>query len=188
MKSFLKCLLQKENKIVPKKKVVLVVGHHRLAMGARAFNGIPEYEYWSEVCERVSENIDNRDICEVVYRDGTNIAGAIMRAAELSPNIIIECHFNAFNGQAHGAESLVTHPTTIASEFLEGWCRHAELRSRGLKVVSNGQAGFTSVNTMKQLGVEGFLFEAFFGDNPDDYRPMGVVEEYLTEWILKLNE
>ena len=162
------------------KRVALVVGHEQRAQGARAFNGISEYDYWSQVAESVNSQKKN---VQVFYRDGTNISGAIDRAADWQPDLIIELHFNAFNKVAHGSEILCTESTPLMQDFLRSWCEYARLRNRGVKPITRGMAGYASVSRMAQRGISGFLFEGFFGDNPNDYRSKKVAADFLVMWI-----
>lgn len=174
---------------LPKRPVIaLVPGHSLVAQGAIAHNGITEFQKWSETAQRVYENINNKNICVTADRNGTNIRGAIDRAVDQGADIIIELHFNFFDGEAHGAEILVRFPCDLAQSFLDQWCSYAKLRNRGVKVVSRNQPGFASVDQIELRGRKGFLFEAFFGDNPSDYRDMDTVVNFLTNWIIKTHE
>ena len=165
-------------------RVALVVGHTATARGARSVIGIQEYDYFKEVCEIVLAELKT-DKVKMFLRDGRGIAQTIDAAANWGADVIIELHFNAFNGTAHGAEILIPQGTTnaLGADFLAKWCEFAKLRNRGVKTVTRTQPGGTSVFTINARKRQGFLWETFFGDTISDFRDQETVAEFLCEWI-----
>jgi hypothetical protein len=170
------------------KRIALVVGHEATAAGARNVKGNQEYFYFRAICEKLERDFPSH--IKMFLRDGRTISQTINAAANWGAEIIIECHYNAFNGTAQGAEILIAKGArrTIATEFLAQWCEFADLKNRGVKEVTLAQAGGRSVETMNFHKVEGGLVEFFFGDTPTDYRSPEMVYDFLKNWIKQIKE
>jgi N-acetylmuramoyl-L-alanine amidase len=154
--------------------LVVVVGHERKAPGAAFALGGNEYHYNSEVASKMKSYADQKYPnmkVEVVFRDGVGISGAYKKAKALNPDACIELHYNAFNKQAFGTETLTSvedkdqkFAKIIQAKCCEVFERHGQ--SRGLKVLSRGGRGGQSLYGMP--GSANCLVEPFFGDNPDE--------------------
>lgn len=169
-----------EQKPIPKMpKIALVRGHKKSAPGASAANGVSEYDYYGAVLPRVVERTENT---REFLRDGTDIEGAIRNAADWGADIIIEFHFNAYNGKAAGAEAWIYNESqrAIASDLLVDWLNYSSKSNRGIK---KGARATTSTRAMYQNGVPGCLFEPGFFDNPADYVEPQVMQRFLIKWI-----
>jgi hypothetical protein len=170
------------------KKIALVVGHEAAAAGAKNVKGNQEYFYFRAICEKLERDFSGS--VKMFLRDGRTISQTINAAANWGAEIVIECHYNAFNGTAQGAEILIAKGAkrTIATDFLAQWCELADLKNRGVKEVTLAQAGGRSVETMSFHKVEGGLMEFFFGDTPTDYRSPEMVYDFLKNWIKQIKE
>ena len=170
--------------VVPRKglKIGLVVGHEAKAKGAWNYNKTEqEYDYFKEVLSRVVSKTENT---AMFLRDGTSIRGAIDKAASWGADIIIEFHWNSFNGKAQGSEALsFSVSNELAREFLVAWCNETGLVNRGVKQRTAKQAGYTSVQRIHERVRQGFLWEAFFGDEAKSFQDKETVVDFLVRWI-----
>lgn len=155
-------------------KLVVVVGHERAAQGAGLHGGGSEYIYNSKVALLMQNYAAGRHpgiLVDVVFRDGVGIGGAYAAAKRKNPDACIELHFNAFNGQAKGTETLCSledKDKVFANLIQSAICRvfNREGHSRGVKVISRAARGGQSVYALP--GFANCLVEPFFGDNPSE--------------------
>jgi len=163
-------------------RIGFVRGHEAKAQGAQSNGGLSEYDYWGKVLpEVVRRTVETKEF----LRNGTNIRGAIRNALGWKPDIIIELHFNAYNKSVNGAEVLICDNSQrqIANDLLGAWLVFSNKSNRGVKMKSSGDAGYASVDEMRRGGVQGCLFEPFFGDNPNDYVEPEIMIEFLVEFV-----
>lgn len=149
----------------------IVVGHERKAPGADFKLGGSEYDFNSDIAARVKEYAGRKypNIkVEIIYRDGVGISGAYRKAKALKVDACIELHFNAYNGQAQGTETLCTSDYEdrkfagfIHSKICAVFQRAGQ--SRGVKALPRSARGGQSLYAM--TGVPNCLVEPFFGDN-----------------------
>lgn len=155
-------------------RLVVVVGHEKAAAGAGLHGGGSEYSYNSKVAEIMKGYAANRYpnvLVDIVLRDGIGIGGAYVKAKRLNPDACIELHFNAFNGQAQGSETLCSleeKDKFFANIIQSAQCKVFERLglSRGVKVISRAARGGQSVYALP--GFANCLVEPFFGDNPTE--------------------
>ena len=101
----------------PKLKVGLFVGHNR-GTGATAIDGSDEWESRKKVAEAAAILLSEGGYqVHVIFRNGTLGYATAMRehgrtASKLNLDLAIELHFNAFDGEAHGAEIIVASQST----------------------------------------------------------------------------
>ena len=169
--------------VIPRKglKIGLIVGHEMSARGAWNYNKTEqEYDYFKEVLSQVASRTEST---AMFLRDGTSIRGAIDKAASWGADIIIEFHWNAYNGQVQGSEALsFSVSNELAREFLVAWCNETGLTNRGVKQRTAKQAGYTSVQRIHDRVRQGFLWEAFFGD-AKGFQDKETVIDFLVKWI-----
>lgn len=170
--------------IIPRKglKIAFVVGHEMSAKGAWNYDKTEqEYDFFKDVLSQV---VSRTESTAMFLRDGTSIRGAIDKAAAWGADIIIECHWNAFNGIVQGSEALsFSASNELAREFLVAWCNDTGLFNRGVKKRTAKQAGYTSVQRIHDRVRQGFLWEAFFGDEPKGFQNREVVINFLIKWV-----
>ena len=163
-------------------RIGFVRGHEAKAQGARMQNGLFEYGYWGKVLPEVVRRTTKT---KEFLRDGTTIRGAIRRALGWKPDILIEFHGNGYDTFVNGAEVLICDNSQrqIANDLLGAWLIFSNKSNRGVKMKSRGDAGYASVDEMRRGGVQGCLFEPFFGDNPNDYVEPEIMIEFLVEFV-----
>lgn len=153
-------------------KLAIVVGHEKKRPGATLYGGGSEYDYNSQLAELIKEFSPELGIeTSIIYRDGIGIGGAYRKVAELNPDCAVELHFNAFNGIAHGTETLCSpaqHDKDLAFEVQSAMCLvfNRPGLSRGVKVLAKGDRGSQSVYALGATA--NCLVEPFFGDNPQE--------------------
>lgn len=164
--------------------LALVIGHTRKRSGATGTYPISasEYEFNQGVADLVARFGESRGHrVATFYRDIIGIEGAYQQAAEWEPDAVIELHFNAFNGQVKGTETLYSDTDdakrVMEKEFAEivqrELCRVFNRKGkedRGIKnrPLSRGERGYWNVNQL--FGMPSILIEPFFGDNKQDAR------------------
>jgi N-acetylmuramoyl-L-alanine amidase len=170
------------------KKVALVVGHHAQAAGARGVMGIQEYFYFRSVFERLERKLTPK--VKMFLRDGRTITQTINAAANWGADVIIEGHFDAFNGSARGATVFIAAGTQspLMESFLSEWTTYANTANRGVRAIPTSQNGGTSANAIHRNGCDGGLVEFFFGDNSGDYKNQELVYDFLHQWIEKITQ
>ena len=151
----------------------IVVGHTRRAPGADSVAPIGENEYpWNvDLANRIHAECQARGVeSHIFFRDDIGISGAYAQVDDWGASCIAELHFNAFDGSAHGTETLYDKDTNPESE---GWARALQtamvetlgLRDRGVKERDPGDRGYTSLSATRTPTA---LIEPFFGDNAGD--------------------
>jgi N-acetylmuramoyl-L-alanine amidase len=160
-----------------KLRLVLIVGHEKKAPGAdlKVDGKVVghEYGYNTEIASKVTQIAKNDGRLEVhtIFRDGIGIGGAYREARELTPDCLIELHFNAFNGTASGTETLTTPDALdrtfagfVQKEVCEVFGRTG--LSRGVKILSRSDRGGGNIHSAPATA--NCLVEPFFGDNHID--------------------
>ncbi len=160
----------------PKLNVGLFVGHNR-GTGATAIDGSDEWESRKEVAEAAATLLSGEGFrAHVIYRNGQLGYAAAMRehgrtSSKLGLDLALELHFNAYNGEATGAEILVASQSsadTLGKAFVESTETHYPdqvLRSGGIKVRTSGRGHLFNAN---QRCVSG-IYEPCFGDASEWY-------------------
>ena len=153
--------------------LAIVVGHTSNSAGAYARGPINQSEYfWNkDLAERLKSECANRGVpSRIFYRDGIGIRGAYRQVKAWGAACVLELHFNAFNGSAHGTETLYDKDRNAGSKAWAQKLQDAQLdalglRDRGLKERDPGYRGYLSVSI---LDIPSALIEPFFGDNAAD--------------------
>lgn len=160
---------------VLKPVVVLIVGHERRAPGAGFALGGSEYDYNKKVALLAEEIAAKSPVLnlKVLYRDGIGISGVYKQAQKLKPDACIELHFNAFNRQASGTETLCSveaQDKELALMVQKMCCEVFERKdlSRGVKVLPRSARGGQNIYALP--GFANCLVEPFFGDNLNEAR------------------
>lgn len=182
----------------PKLKVGLFVGHNR-GTGATAIDGADEWESRKKVAEAAAKLLSEDGYqAHVIYRDGTLGYASAMRkhgrtSTRLNLDVALELHFNAFDGEAHGAEIIVaSQPTAdrLGRAFVDATAEaypDRVLRSGGVKLQRSGRGYLFNANQRCPSGI----YEPFFGDSSEWYEYANDVEKearYVTDIIKKFHE
>ena len=177
----------------PKLKVGLFVGHNR-GTGATAIDGSDEWESRKKVAEAAAALLSEEGFqAHVIFRNGQLGYAAAMRehgrtASKLGLDLALELHFNAYNGEASGAEIIVASQhaaDTLGKAFVgstETFYPDRVLRSGGVKVQTSGRGYLFNA---KQRCVSG-IYEPCFGDNTEWYEYANDVDKeasYLVDIV-----
>ena len=157
------------------KKVSIIVGHEEKAQGAMGVAPINMHEYeWNKglaallACDLMDLNIES----EIFFRDGVGILGAYTQSNKWGPLCSIELHFNAFNGQAIGSETLYNDGeewsekfAKIIQERMVFVFNRTGAHDRGANGITQFDRGYGNLSYAKCPAI---LIEPFFGDNVAD--------------------
>lgn len=157
-------------------RLALIVGHDKKAKGAFSKTiGQSEYTFNGELANIAKNYATSKGVaCEVFYRDGVGIAGAVKNAMKWKPDCVIEWHFNAADGTASGTETLYSdHDDTdginevlFAKTVNNAMVGVLGLKDRGIKRLMPGGRGYGNLSVTKSI--PSILIEPFFGDTPKD--------------------
>jgi len=178
--------------------VGLFVGHTP-GTGAKAIDGSDEWESRNKVAEAAAGMLNSLGFCaHIIYRDGRLGYATAMRehgktSRALRLDVALELHFNAYDGQAHGAEIIVASQSTAAklggafkastTAFYPG----RVLRGGGVKLKRNGRGYLFNANQRCPSGI----YEPFFGDSSEWYEYADDVEKearYVTDIIKRFHD
>lgn len=168
----------------------LIVGHTKKAPGASFALGGNEYDYNSDVA-RIAKaycDVNFRNVkTHIIFRDGVGISGAYKKAEKLKCDVVIELHFNAFNRQVTGTETLsTTHvgDKAFGLEIQKMMCKvfNRQGLSRGLKPISRSTRGGRNVYSFAGYNC---LVEPFFGDAPSEARLANEKKEEYAEGLIE---
>lgn len=172
-------------------RIALVVGHTRRSAGVLATAPLSDSEYFwnSLVAQRVAELASPQYIrCAVFFRDGIGIEGAYNKVRAWQAHTCIELHFNAFNRETTGTETL--HGARPDSEVLahifqdeiSNTFRRTADSNRGLKKRLPGSRGSKSLSQL--VDTPSILVEPFYGDVESEARlATDVMESYALSII-----
>lgn len=166
-----------ESTAIPELRVALVVGHYEVAGGkhSKAF-GLNENELFSQfiaVCDEYEWlNFTWKPFYHINSGSYTRRQQAMATETE-NYDLVLELHFNAFNGKAEGAEALFNdmNKTTqlLAKRFIKLMNTKMGIKKRYAKPVrfnddkiENGE-GF-----LRETKHDALVLEPFFGDNLKD--------------------
>jgi len=155
--------------------LAVIVGHEKKAPGAvmhRSQGFMTEYNYNTSVALAMAAYAKTKNVdVKVIFRDGIGISGANKKAASFKPDACIELHFNSFNAQAHGTETLcsadsrdVSFARIVQAKMCEAFERVGS--SRGVKVIPRSARGGGNVHGLPAIA--NCLVEPFFGDNQSE--------------------
>lgn len=178
----------KEEVIIGKKKIAIIVGHGHGDGGAETWNGSNEYNYNFFVSQKIKDSIQDKHI-QVFLRDSSGIVGACKRVESWNPEVSIELHLNSFNKKAHGCEVLClvgdVKSATLAMSFSKSFCSKftRTLRgSQGVKWIDRSERGGLSLRNLSKVKQK-ILVESFFCDNPDEWIEPEIYANFLIDWI-----
>jgi N-acetylmuramoyl-L-alanine amidase len=148
-------------------KIAVVVGHDSIEQGA--FSNIlkqSEFAYYSEIAKLLP--------FDIYYRSTTG--GYKSKMEELAKqingkgyNLVIELHFNSFNGVANGSECLYFKGSNVGKRFAEviaeGVAKEYGSTRRGAKAIS--QTNDRGYWFLKLMDAPAVIYEPFFGDNAE---------------------
>lgn len=150
-------------------KVAFIIGHTKFSQGAYSKTfGKTEYQFYNDLKPRLQLLGD-------VFTHNPLIPSYTKRqinTAKKTANydLVIELHFNSFDGIAKGVEALYYYNSLIANKTADKFCEEYSfltgVKNRIAKGLSDkSQRGFGFVKYQKPVAI---LLEPFFGDNPFD--------------------
>lgn len=171
------------------KKIAIVVGHDRKEQGVySAPLQTSEYNYNYNVASHLS------DVADIYYRPLIRGYKSQMEALakEINPkgyDLVIELHFNAFNGRANGCETVGFEGSKAGAKYGKLFCKmlsdHYDLINRGHKATVPAGRGYWFT---KLMAAPALIVEPFFGDHPEAIK-FEDTEEYacvIREWLARL--
>lgn len=151
-------------------KLAVVVGHTQESPGAFGQAPVNQNEYFwngdlADRMKRHAEGVPGLAV-EVFFRDQGGISGAYRRAGEWGADACIELHFNSFEGNAKGTETIYVtdRSKALAQALQDAMVGALSLRDRGIKPPQDGRGR----QSLTQLDVPSVIVEPFFGSNRAD--------------------
>ncbi|GGH24576.1 N-acetylmuramoyl-L-alanine amidase [Sphingobacterium alkalisoli] len=145
-------------------------GHHNQDSGAIGVNGRKEADETKIFRDLVNKEL-RRMGKEVEQDDDNETLGQYLgRINPTDKDVVIEPHFNAFNGKARGVEVLIAdnaneRSKAMAKELVDGYARIMGIPNRGVKTESQSARGKLAL--MRKKGAVA-LPEICFMDNAKD--------------------
>lgn len=180
-----KTIVSIENK---KKKIVLIVGHSPKDSGAIGWNGVKEFDYNHQVAKMLNKSHG----VDYIIRGEGGIAGAALSALAKNPDLIMELHLNAYNGQAKGCCALVLKgddtSALYARKFTSMFCSkfNRVLRAdKGVVWVDKSDRGGFSLSVLYPAKAA-ILLESFFIDNKNEWIEIEDYYKFMVEFIESL--
>jgi N-acetylmuramoyl-L-alanine amidase len=146
-------------------KVAIVVGHDKIEQGAYShLLKHSEFSYHSELVKLLPFDIYYRSTKGIYVDKMLELASRINGKAY---TLVVELHFNMFNGVVNGTECLYHHKSTVGKRYAEIYCNNVVKEYgtvlRGAKGISGGNGfGFVSL-----MDAPALVLEPFFGDNAE---------------------
>ena len=167
-------------------KIAIIVGHDPSEQGAysKALSS-SEYKYNCEAAQYL------KDIADIYYRPTGRSYKAKMEqlAKEINPkgyDLVIELHFNSFNGIANGCETVGFKGSALAERIGKLYCdtisKHYNCTNRGHKATVPEGRGYHFTKLMRAPAL---ILEPFFGDTIEALK-FSSTEEYacvLRGWL-----
>lgn len=163
----------------------LIIPHTEKRKGALSYDGkYSEYVYGSIMAGMI--NIPH------ATRNYGGVFSAAKSLFKQGCNCSLEPHYNAYNGQAHGAEILVMkgddlsakYARLIMDDFSSKFPKRRLRHDNGIKWLRKGDRGYNNLKEAKSAGMEvALLSELFFGDNPKDFIKPSAQAQFLRQHI-----
>lgn len=156
------------------KKVCLNIGHGGIGgyydSGAIGADGTHEHKFnRDELAPIVKRELEKMGYCVDVIIQDKRFSELPSRINTLNPDLIVSLHFNAFNGNATGTETLYWNSSkkgkVLASNIQTRMVDVLGLANRGIKPKFSGDRGAALLRDTKAPCV---IVESIFGDNPHD--------------------
>ena len=154
-------------------KILLISGHGAGDPGASG-NGYKEADLTRELVNLIATRLRKYATVDI-YNQSRN-AFKDVKAGVFKPgkyDYVLEVHFNAFNGNAHGTEIYVTSREkgiTVEQNIMKNMKAFFTLRDNDSVFDGVKRENFAVINKCKNLGMSGALLETCFIDNASDMR------------------
>lgn len=145
-------------------------GHHNRDSGAIGINGRKENVETMHFRNLVNDKLRNLGKTVIQDDDNETLGQYLGRVSSEAGDVVVEPHFNAFNGKATGVEVLVPNNANersraMAQELVNGMAKIMGIANRGVKTESQSARGRLAL--MRKKGAVS-LIEICFIDNALD--------------------
>ncbi|WP_313411059.1 N-acetylmuramoyl-L-alanine amidase [Sphingobacterium multivorum] len=145
-------------------------GHHLKDSGAIGVNGRQENKETISFRDLVNAELLRRGRTVVQDNDWETLGQYIGRINPTDKDVVVEPHFNAFNGKATGVEVLIAdnaneRSKAMAKEIVDGFAKIMGISNRGVKTETQSARG--RLGLMRKKGAVA-LVEICFIDNAAD--------------------
>ncbi|WP_313515663.1 N-acetylmuramoyl-L-alanine amidase [Sphingobacterium sp.] len=147
-------------------------GHHLNDSGAIGVNGRKEAVETIQFRDLVNAQLKMLGKTVVQDKDSETLGQYLGRINPTYKDVLVEPHFNAFNGKATGVEVLIADNANdrskkMAKELVDGFAKIMGIANRGVKTESQSARGRLAL--MRKKGAVA-LIEICFIDNPNDMK------------------
>ena len=151
-------------------KIYSSAGHHLKDSGAIGVDGRQENHETMLFRDLVNTDLKRLGVDLTQDNDNDTLAQYLGKIDPQDDDVVIEFHFNSFNGKASGVEVLVPNnpnerSKAMAKELVDGYARIMGIPNRGVKTESESARG--RLGLMRKKGAVA-LVEICFIDNPRD--------------------
>lgn len=145
-------------------------GHYNKDSGAIGVNGRKESIEAIDFRDLVNKELKRLGKNVVQDNDNDTLGQYLSKINPTDGDVVVEFHFNAFNGKATGTEVLIPNDANkrskdMAKELVDGYARIMGIPNRGVKTESQSARG--RLGLMRKKGAV-CLPEICFIDNPKD--------------------
>jgi N-acetylmuramoyl-L-alanine amidase len=152
-------------------KIGLVVGHNAKSKGAVSkWLNTNEFDFYSEVARLVKKKLNveifTREYMNSYSKEMTKVVEQVNKGKF---DLVIELHFNSFNGEASGCECLHWHTSRKGKVYSDKF--NLLMKSKGVETRKNILVKDLSINGaygVMKSNCPYILVEPFFADNKKD--------------------
>jgi N-acetylmuramoyl-L-alanine amidase len=159
------------------REIIISAGHNLKDPGAVS-NGVKESDLAMEYRDVLAHTLRQRDWRVITPSDVYSVRETIKYCKLFPKLVVIEIHFNAFNGEAEGVEAFCGTgelSNRLSGMLVKNTSKAFGLRDRGVK--RDTQSKRRRLGLIRELK-NSIIFEVCFMDNPED---MAKVED-IKQW------
>lgn len=155
-------------------KIGIVVGHNKIAQGAKNYMGETEFSFNSRVARKLKLKLSDQSInSHVIERSHlsylTQIEELKKTIQELKLTHTFHLHFNSHSGHARGCEVLIVSRKSewmadIITDQLNIHYNFHERADDGVKLLTPGHRGYDMLSAVESTGAYPVLIEPCFGN------------------------
>ena len=152
-------------------KILLIGGHGNVDSGAVGC-GCQEYKLTRELASLIAAELKKYATVAIYNQNRNAFEDAKNDTFKIGEyDYVLELHFNAFNGQAHGTECYVVpreNGITVEQAIMRNLGKYFTLRDNDSIFDGVKRTNFLVINRVKDKGMSGALLEVCFIDNMSD--------------------
>ena len=163
--------------------VLLIPGHEHNKQGVSKF-GISEYIFGMDVVTEIFRKEKSPNV-SVVLMSRNVFKTHPQDINNLNPDLVIEFHLNAFNGDVQGTETLHFNGSKIGervAQRLQDYMLELGYNDRGLKPITRGQLGGHLIAGTKAPAI---ILEPFFMDSIETKEEMAKNKEKIIDLMMR---